>query len=60
MAEKKVPYQVGGRQFEGMIVYDDSGDGEAPDRVHAAGLERAFAPTRSARRAPSPARITWC
>ena len=24
MAEKKVPYQVNGRQFEGMIVYDDS------------------------------------
>jgi dienelactone hydrolase len=24
MAEKKVPYQVGGRQFEGMIVYDDA------------------------------------
>src|SRR5579863_3510539 len=24
MAERKVPYQVGGRQFEGMIVYDDS------------------------------------
>jgi len=24
MAEKKVPYQVNGRSFEGMIVYDDS------------------------------------
>ena len=24
MAEKKVPYQVNGRQFEGIIVYDDS------------------------------------
>jgi len=24
MAEKKVPYQVDGRQFEGVIVYDDS------------------------------------
>jgi dienelactone hydrolase len=24
MAEKKVPYEVDGRQFEGMIVYDDS------------------------------------
>lgn len=24
MAERKVPYQVGGRQFEGMIVYDDA------------------------------------
>ena len=24
MAEKKVPYQVNGRQFEGVIVYDDS------------------------------------
>src|SRR5262249_46705662 len=23
MAEKKVPYQINGRQFEGMIVYDD-------------------------------------
>jgi dienelactone hydrolase len=23
MAEKKVPYQVNGRQFEGMVVYDD-------------------------------------
>jgi hypothetical protein len=26
MAEKKVPYQVNGRQFEGMIVHDDSDD----------------------------------
>ena len=24
MVEKKVPYQVNGRSFEGMIVYDDS------------------------------------
>src|SRR6478736_2875405 len=24
MADKKVPYQFNGRQFEGMIVYDDS------------------------------------
>jgi len=24
MAEKKVPYQVNGRQFEGMVVYDDN------------------------------------
>src|SRR5689334_2168786 len=24
MAEKKVPYEVNGRQFEGLIVYDDS------------------------------------
>jgi hypothetical protein len=24
MAEKKVPYQLNGRSFEGMIVYDDS------------------------------------
>ena len=24
MAETKVPYEVNGRQFEGMIVYDDS------------------------------------
>ena len=24
MAEKKVPYQVNGRQFDGIIVYDDS------------------------------------
>ena len=24
MVEKRVPYQVNGRQFEGMIVYDDS------------------------------------
>jgi len=28
MAEKKVPYQVNGRQFEGMIVYDDSVKGK--------------------------------
>src|SRR5580698_7125572 len=30
MAERKVPYQVGGRQFEGMIVYDDSGAARRP------------------------------
>ena len=30
MAEKKVPYQVNGRPFEGMIVYDDSVKGKRP------------------------------
>ena len=30
MAEKKVPYQVGGRPFEGMIVYDDSVQTQRP------------------------------
>jgi dienelactone hydrolase len=30
MAEKKVPYQINGRQFEGMIVYDDSVKGKRP------------------------------
>ena len=30
MAEKKVPYQVDGRQFEGMIVYDDSVKAKRP------------------------------
>ena len=30
MAEKKVPYQVNGRQFEGMIVYDDSVKSKRP------------------------------
>jgi len=30
MAEKKVPYQVNGRSFEGMIVYDDSVKGKRP------------------------------
>jgi dienelactone hydrolase len=30
MAEKKVPYQHNGRQFEGMIVYDDSTSGKRP------------------------------
>src|SRR5579864_1333011 len=30
MAEKKVPYQVNGRQFEGMIVYDDSVNTKRP------------------------------
>jgi dienelactone hydrolase len=30
MAEKKVPYQVNGRQFEGMIVYDDSVTAKRP------------------------------
>src|ERR1700681_3107823 len=30
MAEKKVPYQVNGRQFEGVIVYDDSVTGKRP------------------------------
>ena len=39
MAEKKVPYQVNGRQFEGMIVYDDSVKAQAPGHLHAARLE---------------------
>ena len=30
MAEKKVPYQVNGRAFEGAIVYDDSVTGKRP------------------------------
>jgi len=30
MTEKKVPYQVDGRQFEGMIVYDDGVKGKRP------------------------------
>jgi len=30
MAEKKVPYQVNGRQFEGMIVYNDSVTAKRP------------------------------
>lgn len=30
MAEKRVPYQVDGRQFEGMIVYDDSVKAKRP------------------------------
>jgi dienelactone hydrolase len=30
MAEKKVPYQVDGRQFEGMIVYDDGVKAKRP------------------------------
>jgi dienelactone hydrolase len=30
MAEKKVPYEVNGRQFEGLIVYDDTVQGRRP------------------------------
>ena len=30
MAERKVPYQVDGRQFEGVIVYDDNVTGKRP------------------------------
>jgi dienelactone hydrolase len=30
MAERKVPYQVNGRQFEGMIIYDDGITGRRP------------------------------
>jgi hypothetical protein len=30
MAETKVPYQVNGRQFEGMVVYDESVKGKRP------------------------------
>ena len=30
MAERKVPYQVGGRQFEGMIVYDENVTAKRP------------------------------
>ena len=30
MVEKKVPYQINGRPFEGMIVYDDGVQGKRP------------------------------
>ena len=30
MAEKRVPYQVNGRQFEGAIVFDESVSGKRP------------------------------
>ena len=30
MVEKKVPYEVNGRQFEGKLVYDDSVKGKRP------------------------------
>jgi dienelactone hydrolase len=30
MVEKKVPYRVDGRQFEGVIVYDDAGSAKRP------------------------------
>jgi dienelactone hydrolase len=30
MAEKKVPYEVNGRQFEGMLIYDDGVKGKLP------------------------------
>jgi dienelactone hydrolase len=30
MIENKIPYQVGGRSFEGMLVYDDSVTGKRP------------------------------
>ncbi len=30
MAEKKVPYQVNGKEFEGLVVYDDSTKGKRP------------------------------
>ena len=33
MAEKKVAYQVDGRQFAGMIVYDDSVSTKRPSTV---------------------------
>ena len=39
MIEKKVPYEVNGRQFEGKLVYDDSVKAQAPAGLHAAGLE---------------------
>ena len=39
MAEKKVPYEVDGRQFEGMIVYDDSVKTKRPGHFRAARLE---------------------
>ena len=58
MVEKKVPYQVNGRQFEGMIVYDDSVKGKRPaifDQPDWKGV----APIPSSRPAPSPARTMW-
>ncbi len=57
MADKKVPYQVDGRQFEGMIVYDDTVKAKRP-AVFMQPTGKACAPTRSARRAPSPAKST--
>ena len=39
MAEKKVPYQVNGRSFEGAIVYDDSVKTKAPGDFRSTRLE---------------------
>ena len=59
MVEKKVPYQVDGRQFEGMIVYDDSVKTKRP-AIFMQPDWKGVAPTPSRRPAPSPARTMWC
>jgi len=53
-AEKKVSYRVDGRQFEGMIVYDETIMAKRPV-VFLQPDWKACAPIRSARRAPLPA-----
>ena len=51
MAEKKVPYQVNGRQFDGIIVYDDSVKAKRP-AIFMQPDWKGSAPTRARRRAP--------
>ena len=59
MVEKKVPYEVNGRQFEGKLVYDDSVKTKRP-AVYMQPDWKGVAPTPPARRARSPARTTSC
>ena len=59
MYEKKVPYQVNGRQFEGMIVTDDGTKAKRPVVFMQPDWKGVSADTIA--QAPrSPARTTWC
>jgi len=58
--ETPVSYQVNGRSFEGMIVYDDSVKDEASDHLHAARLVWRSRGQYRAKRVPWPARSMWC
>ena len=59
MAERKVPYQVKGRQFEGMIVYDDNVKTKRPAIFMQPDWKGVCADT-SRRRGLSPARTMSC
>jgi hypothetical protein len=60
MAERKVPYQVNGRQFEGMIVYDDNVKTKRPAIFMQPDWKGVCVSTPSRRRGLSLARTMSC